>query len=122
LTKPAAWNTLNDTEKWQGSWKHYDSKFDHLLADGTIRSVMFKGIDGGARCVVEMFQDGDFQSDSMTLKSVPHAGEACHPVPFIAPITDTPAHGRWDGNDMTNYTDNDQSGVRAVQIRQEYFP
>jgi hypothetical protein len=122
LTKGTAFTALPTIDKWKGSWKHYNSAFDGLLDAGTIKSVMFKGIEGGKRCVVEMFQDGDFQSDSMTLKSVPHAGEACHPVPFIAPITDTPAHGRWDGNDMTNYTDNDQSGVRAVQIRQEYFP
>jgi len=83
---------------------------------------MFKGMDGGKRCVVEMFQDGNFQSDSMTLKSVPHAGEACHGVPLVMPITDPVPHGRWAGNNQADYDNNDVSGVRAVQIRQEYFP
>jgi hypothetical protein len=122
LTKPTKFSLLSDTDQWKGSWKHYDSKFDHLLVDGTIKSVMFKGIDGGARCVVEMFQDGNFQSDSLTLKSLPHAGEACHPVPFIKPIPDLINHGRWTGNNLPDYEIDDVSGVRSVHIRQEYFP
>jgi len=101
---------------------HYDVDHHKLLKAGTVKSVMFKGIDGGNRCVVEMFQAGNFKSDSMTLKSLPNEGESCHPVPFIAPIVDTANHGRWAGNDLAEYTDLDKSGVHAVQIRQEYFP
>jgi hypothetical protein len=63
LTKGTAFTALPTIDKWKGSWKHYNSAFDGLLDAGTIKSVMFKGIEGGKRCVVEMFQDGDFQSD-----------------------------------------------------------
>lgn len=70
-----------------GSWDHYDSQNDTLLAAGKIRSVMFKEI-GAKRCVVEFFNDNNFKGDSVTLKSNVANGETCYFVPEIHPVID----------------------------------
>lgn len=82
-----AFSTLDKEQKWMGSWDHYDSQNDVLLAAGKIRSVMFKEI-GAKRCVVEFFNSNDFHGDSVTLKSNSEQGETCYFVPEIHPVID----------------------------------
>lgn len=104
-----------------GSWDHYDSQNDTLLAAGKIRSVMFKEI-GAKRCVVEFFNDNNFKGDSVTLKSNVANGETCYFVPEIHPVIDQVSRDRWSENTGPDFVNEITSGVHSIQIRHEYFP
>lgn len=73
LYGPVAYTTLT-----KGSWDHYNGASWPKFGSGMTQSVLFNG-----GCAIEVFNIGNFRSESFTMRQDPTKNYSCKEVTFI---------------------------------------
>jgi len=71
-------NTVPYTTRVKGSWDHYDGDSWEHFGNGMNQSVLFDG-----SCAIEVFNIGNFRSESFTMRQDPSKNYSCKEAQFI---------------------------------------
>jgi len=110
IYRPQEWmpvdNSIPYTTRVKGSWDHYNGASWAHFGNGMNQSVLFEG-----GCAIEVFNHGNFQSESYTMRQDPSKNYSCKEAQFIGQLNGW-AWGT--GKGATNYDDsNGYSGYLA---------